>query len=193
MTGDRDGVRPAVATIVPRDRREASARQRILEALDSLDDPFSEKAGPVHLTASAVLVGRRGTVLHVHRRLGRWLQPGGHIEPDEVPSETALRESEEETGLELSHPPGGPRLIHVDVHPGAHGHTHLDLRYLLLAEDDEPVPAPGESTQVRWWSWEEAESVADVALLGALKVARLQPEARTFSQVMGQNGLDDGR
>lgn len=190
---DRRSVRSAVAAIAPGDERETLAREQILAALESLDDPFSEHAGSVHVTASAVLVGARGTVLHVHRRLGRWLQPGGHIEPGELPYETALRESEEETGIPLSHPTGGPRLIHVDVHAGARGHTHLDLRYLLLAGDADPAPRPGESPQVRWWPWDEAEAVADVALVGALRIARTQPEARTVAEVMGQNGPDDGR
>ena len=47
----------------------------------------------------------------------------------------------------LTHPPGGPRLIHVDVHDAAHGHTHLDLRYLLVAPDRDPAPPPGESPE----------------------------------------------
>ena len=78
----------------------------------------------------------------------------------------------------LTHPDGGPRLIHVDVHDAANGHTHLDLRYLLLAPDDDPAPPPGESPEARWFGWEEATAVADEALVGALRRARLQPEVR---------------
>jgi 8-oxo-dGTP pyrophosphatase MutT (NUDIX family) len=153
------------------------ARIRILEALDTLESPFDRHANPTHVTASAVVVGRRGTILHLHRHLRRWLQPGGHLEAGEMPFEAALRESREETGLELSHPADGPRLVHVDVHPGAKGHTHLDLRFLVLAEDLEPAPPAGESQQVRWCSWDEAETIADEALVGAIRVARRQPEA----------------
>ena len=112
----------------------------------------------------------------MHKRLHRWLQPGGHLEPDEGPWEAALRESQEETGLALAHPSGGPRLIHVDVHDAAHGHTHLDLRYLLIAPDRDPSPPPGESPEARWFGWEEATAVADPALVGALRAARLEPE-----------------
>jgi hypothetical protein len=50
--------------------------------------------------------------------------------------------------------------------------VHLDLRYLLMAPDDDPAPAPGESPQVAWLSWEDALAVADVALVGALRTAR---------------------
>ena len=71
-----------------------------------------------------------------------------------------------------------PRLIHVDVHDAANGHTHLDLRYLLIAPDRDPTPPPGESPEARWFGWEEATAVADPALVGALRAARLQPEVR---------------
>ncbi len=66
----------------------------------------------------------------------------------------------------------------MDVHGAAAGHTHLDLRYLLVAPDREPAPPPGESQQARWFGWDEAAAVADEALLGALRAARLQSEAR---------------
>ena len=153
---------------VPVDEREARARARMAADIGDLASPFDERAGPVHVTGSAVVVGRRGIVLHMHKRLHRWLQPGGHLEPGEGPWDAALRESQEETGLVLAHPAGGPRLVHVDVHGAAKGHTHLDLRYLLVAPDRDPAPPPGESPEARWFAWDEAAAVADDALLGAL-------------------------
>lgn len=155
----------------PADDRETRSKRAFLMELARLGAPCDRHADPVHVTASAVVVGARGTVLHVHRRLGRWLQPGGHIDPGERAEEAALGESCEETGLAPAHPPGGARMIHLDVHPAA-GHVHLDLRYLVLAPDNEPSPPPGESQLVRWFSWDEAEAVADEALRGALRAAR---------------------
>jgi 8-oxo-dGTP pyrophosphatase MutT (NUDIX family) len=172
-----DAVRRAVAAHDPADGREAEARERILTALATLADPFDLNADPTHVTGSAIVVGRRGTVLHMHKRLHRWMQPGGHLDPGEAPWEAALRESEEETGLALRHPTGGPRLVHVDVHPAAEGHTHLDLRYLLLAPDDDPSPPEGESPLARWYSWDEALALADDGLRGALEVVRADPAA----------------
>ena len=61
-------------------------------------------------------------------------------------------------------PEAGPRLIHLDVHEAALGHTHLDLRYLLLGPADDPHPPPGESPEARWFEWEEAAAIADEAL-----------------------------
>ncbi len=167
-----EAVRQALARHRPADEREAASVRRFVEELDRLDRPFDEHAGPTHVTASAIVVGRRGTVLHVHRRLGRWLQPGGHVDAGEAPPEAALREACEETGLALRHPAGGPTLLHVDVHPAANDHLHLDLRYALVAGDEDPAPPPGESQEVRWFTWEEALDLADDGLATALRSAQ---------------------
>jgi 8-oxo-dGTP pyrophosphatase MutT (NUDIX family) len=172
-------VRSLVASHEPADDREVASRDRILEELDRLAEPFDENADPVHLTGSAVVVGSQGTILHLHKRLGRWMQTGGHIEPGELPHNAALRESEEETGLALSHPGNGPRLLHVDVHDAARGHTHLDLRYLLLGPEEDPSPPAGESPLAKWFTWPEALRIADEALTGALRAAQRQPESES--------------
>jgi 8-oxo-dGTP pyrophosphatase MutT (NUDIX family) len=152
--------------------REVAARRRFLAELGRLAAPCDEHAGPTHVTASGIVVGRRGTVLHLHKRLGIWMQPGGHIDAGETPDVAAKREATEELGLAVEHPPGGPHLIHLDVHEAAHGHTHLDLRYLLLAPDSDPHPPPDESPDARWCGWDEALAIADPGLVDALPLAR---------------------
>ena len=52
----------------------------VSDVFDTLDQPFDEDASPIHVTGSAVVTGGRGVVLHLHKRLGIWLQPGGHID-----------------------------------------------------------------------------------------------------------------
>jgi len=183
-----DLVRRTVVAHDPADGREEDARSRVLTALGELPAPFDVDAGPVHITGSAIVVGRRGTVLHMHKRLHRWMQPGGHLDRGEAPWEAARREGEEETGLHLAHPEEGPRLVHVDVHGAAEGHTHLDLRYLLLAPDEDPSPPAGESPLARWYGWDEALDVADDALRGALAVARAEPEAAAAAATEGGDG-----
>ena len=170
-------VRALVAEHRPTSPREAAAKDRFLAELDRLADPYDEHAGPTHVTASAIVVGTRGTVLHLHKRLARWMQPGGHIDAGEEPPDAALREAVEELGLEVAHPRRGPRLIHLDVHEAALGHTHLDLRYLLFAAADDPHPPPDESPEARWFEWGEAEAIADDALAPALTIARAEWDA----------------
>ena len=161
----------------PASPREVAARQRFLAELAVLEEPCDEHAAPTHVTASGIVVGRRGTVLHRHKRLGIWMQPGGHIDDGETPAMAARREATEELGLAVAHPASGPRLIHLDVHDAALGHTHLDLRYLLLAPDADPTPPPGESPEARWCDWDEARALADPALVDALPLARTAYEA----------------
>ena len=165
-------VRADVAGFDARTSRAQESRRRFLAELDRLADPFSEEADPVHVTGSAIIVGSRGTVLHFHKRLHRWMQTGGHVDTGEAPWEAALREAVEETGLSLHHIGEVPQLVHLDVHPAAKGHTHLDLRYLLHAPDVDPAPPPGESQDVRWFSWDEAIAAADDALVDALRRVR---------------------
>jgi len=169
---EADRLTAAIAAHVPGDEREDRARALILEYLGTLEHPFDRDAAPTHVTASAVVVGSRGVLLHRHRRLHRWLQPGGHLEPGERPEDGARRECEEETGLIVEHPVGGPVLVHVDVHGSADDHLHLDARYLLIGPDADPSPPPNESQDVAWFTWDQANAVADEALVGALRAAR---------------------
>jgi 8-oxo-dGTP pyrophosphatase MutT (NUDIX family) len=178
-------IRAVVAQHQPTSGREVEAKERFLAELGRLDEPYDEHADPTHVTASAIVVGTRGTVLHLHKRLARWMQPGGHIDPGETPPEASLREAVEELGLHVEHPEGGPRLINIDVHEAALGHTHLDLRYLLLGSAEDPHPPPGESPEARWYDWDEAASIADEALAPALAVARAEWEGLARSTPTG--------
>jgi 8-oxo-dGTP pyrophosphatase MutT (NUDIX family) len=161
-------LRSAVAGFDAGTPREIASRERFLAELDRLAEPFDRYGDPVHVTGSAIVLGPRGTVLHRHKRLHAWMQPGGHIEPGEAPWEAALRETQEETGLPVRHPAQGPLLLHLDAHQAAE-HFHLDLRYLLLSDDAEPQPPSGESQDVRWFTLAEATQLADDALVDGLR------------------------
>ena len=179
-----ESVRAAVSARLPVDARERESIATFLAEFDLLvaagSDPFDEQAGPVHVTASAIATSDAGVVLHLHKRLGIWLQPGGHIDHGEQPWEAARRETTEETGLPVA--PAGDRagdsggdpgqLLHVYVHPGPRGHTHLDLRYLFTSPPVEPSPPEGESPDARWFTWAEAIGIADPGLEGVLRAAQ---------------------
>jgi 8-oxo-dGTP pyrophosphatase MutT (NUDIX family) len=179
MNGDlATCVRAAVLARQPVDDRERSSIERFVIELDQLERPFDQEAGPVHITGSAIVIGLRGVVLLRHKRLGIWLQPGGHIDPGETPWAAARREATEETGLAVRFMADDqrldqPALVHVDVHAGGRGHTHLDLRYVVVVDDDEdPAPPPGESQEIGWFDWDDAIALADDGLRGALTALR---------------------
>ena len=155
---------------IPVDGREAHSVRRTLAELTRLEQPFDEHADPVHITGSALITGPRGVILHKHRKLGIWLQPGGHVDAGETPAEAAAREATEETGLRVELV--SDAVIHVDVHAGPRGHTHLDLRYLCTAPDRDPSPPPEESQEVCWFSWDDAIDMADAGLRGLLVARR---------------------
>jgi 8-oxo-dGTP pyrophosphatase MutT (NUDIX family) len=140
-------------------------------------DPFSEADNEHHVTASAFVVSSRGVILHRHRRLKIWIQPGGHVDPGELPEDAARRESLEETGLVARHVVP-TNLFHVDVHPGPRGHTHYDLRYVLVAPPLEPVPPAGESPEVYWFDFASAQARCEPDLAPAL--AKLGRAYETF-------------
>ncbi len=140
------------------------------------------------MTSSAIVVGVRGVLLHRHRRLGIWLQPGGHVEQDEAVADAARRECLEETGLVVLEPSSGPYLLHVDAHDSAKGHRHLDVRYLVAGPDAEPRPPTGESQEVEWCSWDEAFARGDRSLAAALRQARRM--ARSLLPLSGAPGED---
>ena len=173
----------ALRSHTPGDDEEAADLAQIREFVARHENPFDRRIPEGHLTGSAIIVSSDGgsvLLLH-HLKLDRWLQPGGHGEPDDRSGEdVALREADEETGiagLELHE--AAPRPLDVDVHqiPARRdepAHEHLDLRYLVVApEGARIVPGAGESERIRWFAWEELAALGlDSGLTRALSKAK---------------------
>jgi 8-oxo-dGTP pyrophosphatase MutT (NUDIX family) len=142
----------------------------MLRLAAELEQPFSRAQARAHFTASACVVDPAGerTCLVQHVKLGRRLQPGGHVEPDdESPARGALREAREETGLDVRLHPFAPRPLDVDIHEipplgDEPAHQHLDLRYLVLADGGDPLAG------AEWVSLDEAIEAADEPALRRL-------------------------
>lgn len=125
---------------VSSDEREEADRCAMLRFAAELEHPTSRDQPRAHFTASAFVVDEAcaRACLVAHAKLGRLLQPGGHVEPTDESLETAaLREAYEETALELDFHPDAPRPFDLDIHeiperPGEPAHYHLDVRYLLV-------------------------------------------------------------
>ncbi|MEX2504791.1 MAG: NUDIX domain-containing protein [Egicoccus sp.] len=171
-------LRAHLAGHVGRDLGEQASLRRTLALLDWLPRPLDETADPTHVTGSAIVLDADGRVLlHRHKRLGIWLQPGGHVDPGETVAQGAIRETREETGLDARHPADGPRVVHVDVHQGPRGHVHLDVRYLLHADGETAfAPHEGESPHVAWFDLSDVREVGDASLVSAAEAGFVQAQ-----------------
>ncbi|GAB2549413.1 NUDIX hydrolase [Rhodanobacter koreensis] len=134
---------------------EAEGALRFCKFLQSDPSIFERSHPPGHFTGSAWLVsadGARVLLMH-HRKLDRWLQPGGHADGDAVLARVALREAQEETGVACLRVEGG--IFDIDRHRIlARGsepeHWHYDVRYVVRAGADDRFVINEESRALAW-------------------------------------------
>jgi 8-oxo-dGTP pyrophosphatase MutT (NUDIX family) len=178
MTVPPTSLHELLARHVPTDEKEREDVARMRAFATELERPFSREQLRAHFTGSAVVVEPTGerVAMVLHGKFNRWLQPGGHAEESDAGrmEATALREAREETGCRVHLHERAPRPLDVDVHtiPARKDepeHLHLDVRYLVVAEDPEAlVHDPGESFGAQWLTWDEALARVDEAPLRRL-------------------------
>ena len=152
-------------------------RRDYLDHLHERADGMYRSCRPAHITASALVVDvERGRVLlTLHPKVGRWLQLGGHCEPEDTTlAAAALREATEEsgitTGLTLfaaAGPQTGPQPVKLDRH-AVHcagrdqpENSHLDVQYLVTAPADAVAEISEESLDLRWFGFDALPRLTD--------------------------------
>lgn len=157
----------------PPDGAQDALRLGYLDHLAEHEDGMWKACRAGHVTASALVVApERGQVLlTLHRKLGMWLQTGGHCEPgDGSLAAAALREGTEESGIAgLALLPVGP--VNLDRH-----HTpcawHLDVQYAAVAPAGAVEAVSDESLDLRWFGYDEVAEVADASVVRLVDRAR---------------------
>ncbi len=147
-----------------------------------------------HFTATAFIVdSKKRTLLLWHKRLGRWMPAGGHVDPNETPEDAALRECKEETGLDVEivgepqddlfqgdategrmlKKPIAMLLEEIPASPerGEPAHQHMDFLFIARPLDESQAAriAPAESDKMQWFTRDQ--------------VAALDPKTEIFSNV----------
>lgn len=161
----------------PPSERQRELRDAFLAYLADHVDGLWRTSAPAHLTASAVILDteERRLLLVLHRKVGRWLQPGGHCEAsDPSLGVAALREATEESGIAGLELVSG--ILHLDRHPAPCNRgvveEHLDVRYLVLAPPGSPAVTSAESIDARWFEWDALPDGLEPTILDMLRAAR---------------------
>ncbi|MCP4428130.1 MAG: NUDIX hydrolase [Chloroflexi bacterium] len=123
-----------------------------------------------HFTATTFVVYQNKTLLLLHKKIGSWLPPGGHIDRDELPEDAAVREVKEETGLDVTlFMPDAPlyfrddearqlvRPFHIILESINPYHQHIDFIYYATSPTDALQPNNNETQNLKWLTEDELE------------------------------------
>ncbi len=127
------------------------------------------------IVAGAVVMKKRKVLLHMHKKLGKWLYFGGHVDEGESPLEAAIRETKEESGLNVRiissrkgssikdnltvEQPLPLVIMDEDVRYKNGRHRHFDLVYLAEPRGKADHIAAGESRRFRWFAENEMDGL----------------------------------
>ena len=161
----------------PFDEVEAGHHRRMLDLAAVDGDPLSRSHFvPGHFTASSFVLSPDGggLLLIFHGKLHRWLQPGGHVDPEDTDLiAAARREVQEETGLkDLSLIVQG--VFDVDIHPipalrGEPPHEHFDVRFLFRSPAAGGCVAGSDAKEARWYPLDEVTpQLSDASVMRAV-------------------------
>lgn len=151
--------------------------QKMLNFVTTTPHCFSRSHTAGHMTGSAWLLNAAGdkVLLTLHRKLHKWLQPGGHADGEPDLLRVSLREAEEESGI-TGIVPVSTAILDVDIHPiparpGEPAHVHYDVRYLLRAPHED-FAISAESLRLAWFRFDELAALTPAPDDSVLRLAR---------------------
>lgn len=163
----RSTLRTLLQNYIPIAPEEQESKKTMLTFIDQHPNCFERSLEVGHITASSWLVNKDNThalMMH-HAKLGIWVQLGGHCDGNPNPLEVAIKEAQEESGINeivaLS-----PAIFDIDIHlvpanSKEKAHYHYDIRFLLQVTSRENYVQNSESKELRWVSRDRAELPTD--------------------------------
>jgi 8-oxo-dGTP pyrophosphatase MutT (NUDIX family) len=143
-------------TYAPTYAEELKFKDEMILFLNTHEDCYERTLAIGHFTASCWLINKDGdkALLTHHTKLNQWLQLGGHCDGNPNTLDVALKEAQEESGIEHI-VPVYTDIFDIDIHLISDGkrekaHYHYDVRYLLQVASDEEVVISRESHALRW-------------------------------------------
>lgn len=140
----------------PNAPEELTYKNVMLAFIENHADCFERSLAIGHITASAWLVNKeqdQALLMH-HTKLDKWFQLGGHCDGDSDVLNVAIKEAQEESGIQ-SIAPLSDAIFDIDIHlipanKREEEHYHYDVRFLLQVTSDEQVIQNSESKELRW-------------------------------------------
>ena len=180
-----------IENYIPFNEQEARDKQLIAAALRQYGDIFTRENEVLHMTASAWAVNRsRDKVLMVYHNIyNSWSWLGGHADGEEDLLAVALREVREESGVQSVQPVTEDifslEVLTVDGHQKrgqyVSSHLHLNVTYLLEADDTEPLTVrEAENSAVGWFPLEEAVQASSEPWFQVHIYSKLNEKLRQF-------------
>lgn len=172
----RESVLAVLTSWTAPDPGQDALRHALVAYVTARTDACERGCVPGHITASTAVLDHSGArvLLTLHPRLGRWVQLGGHCEPEDADIvSAALREATEEsgiTGLTIDADP-----VALDVHPvtcslGVPTH-HLDVLFIAQAPPAAAIVISHESLDLRWWPIDGLPPDVDPATRNLVRLA----------------------